>query len=203
MDPSTISSPAALSQSLLALSEIPPALLLTLRFSFALLLAAAAMHKLRDIARFRATLVEYDVLPAGVARAAAPGIALAEASLAAMLTAGLALEAAAASVSILMLAYAAAIYTNVARGRTGIDCGCMGPAARVPVSSALVLRNLLLAAAASMMLVLPPAAARHWMDAVSAVAATLALSACWLASERMLALAPRAAELRSRGRRPR
>jgi hypothetical protein len=170
---------------------------LALRFSFALLLGAAAMHKLRDLARFRATLVEYDVLPRGLAESAAPVIGILEASLAVALAAGIAAPAAAMAVAALMLAYAAAIHINVVRGRTDLDCGCMGPAARVPVSSALVLRNLALATAAATLAVTASGHAAGWLDVATALAATFVLAACWQASERLLALAPRAAKLRS------
>jgi uncharacterized membrane protein YphA (DoxX/SURF4 family) len=173
---------------------------LTLRFSFALLLGAAAIHKLRDLARFRATLAEYDVLPRGLADGAAPILAILEATLAALLVAGVAVPAAASAVTALMLAYAAAIHTNVLRGRTDLDCGCMGPAARVPVSAALVLRNLALGAAAATLVVTASGRAASWPDIASALAATLALAASWQAGERLLALAPRAARLRSSSR---
>jgi uncharacterized membrane protein YphA (DoxX/SURF4 family) len=173
---------------------------LTLRFSFALLLGAAAIHKLRDLARFRATLAEYDVLPRGLVDGAAPILAILEATLAALLVAGVAVPAAASAVTALMLAYAAAIHTNVLRGRTDLDCGCMGPAARVPVSAALVLRNLALGAAAATLVVTASGRAASWPDVASALAATLALAASWQAGERLLALAPRAARLRSSSR---
>src|SRR5688572_15193660 len=119
-----------------------PAILLTLRFSFALLLGAAATHKLRDLARFAAVVEEYEMLPRGLVRIAAPAMAAAEALLALLLAAGIAVPAAGAAATALMLVYAFAIHTNVVRGRTGIDCGCMGPAARVALSPALVIRNL-------------------------------------------------------------
>jgi uncharacterized membrane protein YphA (DoxX/SURF4 family) len=173
---------------------------LTLRFSFALLLGAAAIHKLRDLARFRATLAEYDVLPSGLVDGAAPILAILEATLAALLVAGVAVPAAASAVTALMLAYGAAIHTNVLRGRTDLDCGCMGPAARVPVSAALVLRNLALGAAAATLVVTASGRAASWPDVASALAATLALAASWQAGERLLALAPRAARLRSSSR---
>lgn len=178
-----------------------PAIEYTLRFSFALLLAAAATHKLRDLSHFRATLVEYDILPPAVTAGTAVAIATLEAALAAMLAAGVAVPATAACVCALMLAYAGAISANVARGRTDLDCGCMGPAARVPVSPALAIRNLVLAAAAVLLLVPGSARAAHWIDVASALVATLALAASWLATEKMLALAPRAARLRASSRR--
>jgi hypothetical protein len=176
-------------------------ILLTLRFSFALLLGAAAAHKLRDLGRFRAVMLEYDVLPARFAGSAATAFAAFEALLAGMLAAGVALPAAAASVMALLLVYAAAIAANVARGRFDLDCGCAGPAARVPVSAVLVVRNLVLVVAAAALLAPAPSRALHAIDAASALAATLALAACWLASERMLALAPSAAKLRGAMRR--
>jgi len=37
---------------------------------------------------------------------------------------------------------------NLIRGRRDIDCGCAGPAAQMPLSGALVVRNALLVAAA-------------------------------------------------------
>jgi uncharacterized membrane protein YphA (DoxX/SURF4 family) len=172
------------------------ALSLTLRFSLALLLGAAAMHKLRDLARFRQAVLDYDVLPAAVARGAAPLIAVLEAALAAALAGGIAVPVAATAVAGLLLAYAGAIHANVARGRTDLDCGCMGPAARVPVSFALVMRNATLAAAAATLAVLTPAYQAHAADVASALAATLALTAAWQASERLFVLAPRAARLR-------
>lgn len=173
-----------------------PALQLALRAALALLLATAASHKLRDLARFRATLAEYEILPRAIVTAVAPAVAVAEAVLAVMLLSGSAVALAAVAVSSLLLAYAAAISVNVRRGRLDIDCGCMGPASRVPLGHGLVLRNLLLASAAALLVV--PAAPRvlEWLDVAGALAATVALSACWLAVERMLVLAPRVAALK-------
>lgn len=176
-----------------------PALQAALRAAFALLMATAAFHKLRDLARFRETLAGYEILPgAGIVASVAPMVAALEATLAVALLSGFALRPAAAATSLLMLLYASAIFVNVRRGRVDIDCGCMGPASRVPLSQALVVRNLVLASVA--MLLVVPAAARalEWLDLVGVVATTAAMAACWLAGERMLALAPRAATLRGK-----
>lgn len=177
-----------------------PAVTLALRCSFALLLASAASHKLRDLARFRAILEAYEILPAAAVAAVAPLVAAVELALAALLASGLVAPFAAAATSALMLAYAAALQVNVQRGRSGLDCGCAGPASSVPVSPALVVRNLVLAAAA--LLIALPASGRPLavLDFASAATAVLVLSACWLATGRMLALAPRVAELRRRRR---
>jgi len=49
-----------------------PAADVTLRTAFALLFAVAASHKVRDPARFRATLADYRLLPAPFVWPAAP-----------------------------------------------------------------------------------------------------------------------------------
>ncbi|HYB98406.1 MAG TPA: MauE/DoxX family redox-associated membrane protein [Candidatus Limnocylindrales bacterium] len=172
------------------------AIVIALRLALAVLLAAAALHKLRDVARFRLTLQSYDVLPAPFLNVAAWLLLAAEAAAAAWLMSGLAAGAAGAAVAALMLTYAVAIAINLRRGRTDIDCGCAGPAARIPLSAALVVRNILVAAGA-LLLALPVAARPlHWIDALTVSGALAALCACWLASERMLALAPALSRLR-------
>jgi len=175
-----------------------PALQLALRAALALLMAAAASHKLRDLARFRATLGGYEIIPVAAVSTVAPMVAALEATLAVALLSGFAVGVTGVATSLLMLGYAAAIAVNVRRGRMDIDCGCMGPASRVPLSQALVVRNLVLASAAILLVV--PAAPRvlGWLDVVVVVAAVATLGACWLAGERMLVLAPRVAALRRR-----
>src|SRR6185369_10322610 len=61
---------------------IDPALDLALRAALSLLLVAAAIHKLRDVRTFRATLAEYRLLPAPTVTVVAAGIAAAELALA-------------------------------------------------------------------------------------------------------------------------
>lgn len=175
-----------------------PALILSLRAALAVLLAAASLHKLRDPVRFRAVLAAYDLVSPRTVTTLAAAIGPLEALLALGVAAGS--RAAAVATAALVLTYATAIEANVRRGRRDIDCGCTGAAARVPLSRALVVRNLGLAAAA--LLLLLPAAPREltWLDVATVITATATLSACWMASERLLALAPRAAALRARRR---
>jgi hypothetical protein len=77
----------------------------------------------------------------------------------------------------LMVAYAAAIGVNLARGRRHIDCGCAGPRARRPIGAGLVVRNALLAAVA--LAALAPVHARPlvWVDALTVSGAVFALAA--------------------------
>ncbi len=175
-----------------------PVVSLALRASFAVLLATAAWHKLADPARFRAVLAAYDLLPGRFVAPLSAAVGPVEAALAFAVALGSA-EAALATAS-LMLAYALAIETNVRRGRRDIDCGCTGAAARVPLSRALVVRNVGLAGGAALLALPVVSRPLTWIDVASALAATATLAASWTASERLLALAPRAAALRARRR---
>jgi uncharacterized membrane protein YphA (DoxX/SURF4 family) len=182
----------------MAAAGIDPAVAIALRSALALLFLVAASHKLRDLPRFREAFSAYEVLPRAVLSAAAPMVPALEGALAVALGFGIATPVAAVAAAALMLAYASAIAANLARGRAGIDCGCMGPAARAPLSPWLVARNLVVAAAA--VVVALPVAARglSWLDIVAAAAATATLASCWAATGRMLALAPRVAAVRPR-----
>lgn len=168
-----------------------PTLQLALRASLALLLAASASHKLGDLARFREVVAAYELLPSSLVGAASIVAALVESALAAALVFGVGVAIAGPAASALLLSYAAAIFVNVRRGRTDIDCGCMGPTSRVPLGPPLVVRNLVLAGAASLLALPVSSRPLVWIDAVSVLATTAAMAACWLAAERMLALAPR------------
>jgi len=174
-----------------------PGFQLALRAAFALLLSTAALHKLRDVPRFAETLLAYEIVPPRLAGAAAGLVPLLEMTIAALLLSASHVAVAGASIAALMLLYAGAIEWNVSRGRTDIDCGCMGPATRVPLGRSLVVRNLLLAATALLLLVPESPRALTLLDLAAVTASTMAMTACWLAAERMLALAPRAAAMRS------
>src|SRR5437870_1480218 len=125
-----------------------PVIDLTLRTALALLFFVAAGHKLRDLDRFRATLAEYRLLPAGlVPLAAALVVAVEVAAAGALLVPGARAAGLVVAAALLAL-YGAAIAINLARGRRDIDCGCAGPAVRRPITGALVARNAALAALA-------------------------------------------------------
>ena len=145
---------------------IDPAVDAALRAAFALLFLVAASHKLRDPGRFRTTLAEYRLLPGPVAAAA------------------------------VLAVYGAAIAVNLARGRRHIDCGCVGPAVRRPISGWLVARNAALAAAA--LAAVAPVRPRPlvWVDALTVMGATATLAALYASVDRLLAHAPALARLR-------
>ena len=128
---------------------IDPAVAGLLIASATLLFLSAAIHKLRDLWRFREVFAAYRLLPA--ARHLAPIVPVLELAVAAgLLFENLRTLALGTGVA-LLLAYAVAIAINLARGRRDLDCGCAGPNDRRPISTWMVWRNvgtaILLAAA--------------------------------------------------------
>jgi len=161
-----------------------PVIDVTLRTALALLFFVAAGHKLQDLGRFRATLAEYRLLPAGLV------------PLAAALVVPSARAAGLVSAATLLVVYGAAVAINLARGRRHIDCGCAGPAGRRPISGALVARNAALAALALAGLVPVHPRALLWVDGLTVAGATAALAAFYAALDRMIVFAPGLARLR-------
>jgi hypothetical protein len=186
---------------------LDPALGAALRGALALLFAVAALHKLRDPLAFRAAFLDYRVLAAPLARALAPLVPAAETAAALALLApafagrallgaeGLRAAGPLLAAGLLGL-YGAAIALNLARGRRHVDCGCLGPALRQPLSGWLVARNALLAGAALACLL--PAAPRAlvWLDALTVGAAVALLALLWSGAHQALANAPGRARLR-------
>lgn len=148
-----------------------PTLHLVCRLGLAALFAAAAVHKLRDLAAFRATLAAYALLPAALVRPAAlllPGVEIATSI---GLLAGGAYGGAVAAA--LLLLYSAAIGWNLWRGRTEIDCGCFARAVRAPLGVDLIIRNGLLLAVAIAAAGQPGERPLSALDAVAVVGAVV------------------------------
>jgi hypothetical protein len=166
----------------------------TVRTALALLVLTAALHKIRDPARFRATVADYRLLPPRLVTVGAAILVLSEVAVAVAL-AGARTWGLAGAAALLGL-YAVAIAVNLARGRRHLDCGCTGPALRRPISGWLVFRNLVLVAVA--LADLAPVTSRPllWIDHLTVVAATAAFAACWMAADRLVATAPGLARLR-------
>ena len=157
---------------------IDPVVSVSLRCLLAVLFATAAWHKASDLRRFAATLEAYRLLPPWLGGAAARALPVAEVAVAVSLLLPLYRWAALGAVAMLVL-YSVAIAINLARGRSEIDCGCFGPAAGVPLSGALIVRNgALIAAAAAISL---PLSVRPlvWMDAFTVVVLVAAAVLLW------------------------
>jgi len=173
-----------------------PVVAATLRLGLCLLLGSAALHKLRDPARFRATLGDYRLLPAAWVAGLAGFVGILELGLAAGLLVPSVAPGAALGCAALLAVYSAAIAVNLARGRRHIDCGCTGPAQAQTLSGWLLVRNaVLLAAAAAAAL---PFAPRPWLwlDTLSLGGTLLGSSLLWLASTRLMTEWPELRRLR-------
>ena len=170
-----------------------PAADLTLRAAFALLFAVAASHKVRDPARFRATLADYRLLPAPFVWPAAMLTIGAELAVAVVLLVSSWRALGPLTAAALLCVYAVAMAINLARGRRHLDCGCAGPAHRQPISGGLVVRNALLAAT---VLVAVRPRPLLWVDVLTVTAATATLAALYASLDRLLAQAPALARLR-------
>lgn len=180
--------------------SMDPAVAVTLRLAGALLFAAAALHKLRDVRAFREALAGYRLLPAAALGPAALALPAAEAATALALCSGSGATAGAAGGVALLALYAGAIAVNLGRGRRSIDCGCGGPGGRRPIAPGLVWRNAALAAllAASAL----PAAPRAWtwLDGVTVAGGVVTLALLYAALDVLLANRARFAAERSRAR---
>jgi hypothetical protein len=174
---------------------LDPAIGALLAGVFALLFAAAAVHKLRAPAQFAEVLAAYRLLPPGASRLAI-AIPLLEGLLAAALLVRAARAPAAAAGAALLLVYAAAIAVNLRRGRLDLACGCGGPDERRPIAPWMVVRNVLLALALAALV--RPWLARPWSaaDAVTVVGGIAVAALIYLSLDRLLSrVAPRAARL--------
>lgn len=168
---------------------LDPVVGVVLRASLSVLFAAAAWHKLRDGSAFRATLRDYQLLPAGLVPWAVPALVFAELFVAG----GLWLRPwgvlAGALAVFLLGVYSLAIAVNLARGRRRIDCGCLGPASQQSISASLLVRNAVLGVGSGTVLLPTSQRALHfWVDGLTAVAGVATLVLLFVAVNQLMAL---------------
>jgi hypothetical protein len=124
---------------------IDPAIACLIIACTALLFAAAAIHKLRDLRRFDEIFAAYGLLPFAIGRRSSRTVPLLEAAVAVgLLYDGSRTPAAGVGIA-LLLAYAAAIAVNLRRGRRDLACGCGGPDDHRPIAGWMVWRNISIA----------------------------------------------------------
>jgi hypothetical protein len=166
---------------------IDPVWSLAPRAGLALLLASAAVAKLRDLGGFSAALAGYRLLPVALVRPVSVGFVTAELALALGLWQPELRVICALGIASLLSLYGLAIAINLARGRRDIDCGCGGPLGRQTLSEALLLRNALLAGAA-LAAALPVAPrALGWLDLWTLIGSVAAAAALYGAANALLA----------------
>jgi hypothetical protein len=142
--------------------QIDPVIDITIRGAFALLFALSSMEKLHDRETFQYQLGEYQLVPARFIPVAGLTIILVEVATAIALLIqdsfyGVMMGGA------LLAVYASAILVNLLRGRTWMDCGCLGSDGE-GLSYWLVTRNLVMLA--TLMMLLLPTVERTlvWLD---------------------------------------
>ena len=164
--------------------------------ALALILFAAAWHKLSEPDGFAGALHAYELLPAPMVQITARLLPVLEILLGVAMLIPASRSPALLVTALLMLAYAFAIGVNLVRGRAQIDCGC--GADSHPLSWALVARNVVLAATA--LAVAGPTLERGfvWLDGVTLTMGVLAFYALYLMADELMRQSSRLGQLRQR-----
>jgi hypothetical protein len=166
---------------------IDPAVVLLLSACTSLLFGTAAIHKLAAIEEFKAALLAYDILPAGIVRLVSYIVPVGELLAAIGLCIG-PLRAWAIVIAALVLSlYALAIGVNLRRGRRYIDCGCVGFGNRRSIAPWMVVRNFALALVlVSFDLLSWSVRPFRWIDVVTIAGGALIIVFLYLAAEQLL-----------------
>ena len=90
------------------------------------LFLAAGLSKLWDRRAFQQAVAGYQILPPGLAPAAALLIPTLESTGGALLVTGISVPAGSILLAILLVVFDAALIVNLARRRRNLDCGCFG-----------------------------------------------------------------------------
>jgi uncharacterized membrane protein YphA (DoxX/SURF4 family) len=173
-------------------TEIDPLLGWVLRLCTGLLFVSAGYHKLRDPTAFRQVVGHYALLPQRLVPAVAASLPVAELALAAGLvlpellgidSIGQVTRGAALGVVGLLGLYTAAMLANLARGRTGMDCGCGSSGVHRPIGMGLLARNGFLLVAAALCVLPADGRALTWLDGVVVLPCVISCALLYAALE--------------------
>jgi len=153
-----------------------PLISLTIALAFATLFGGSAVHQILGWHEWPGVVRNYRLVPETLAPVVAVAVPILEAVTAAALLWSSSRALGAMGAAGLLVVFARALWINIRRGRTQIDCGCFGSRLRSGLSRGMVLRNLLLAALAlSLLLPVTPRTLPLFELAVSlTIVATLA-----------------------------
>lgn len=166
--------------------------------ALALVLFAAAWHKVTQAEVFAAALQAYELVPVGAVIGLGRALPVVEAAIGIGMLVPLTRPPALIAFAALMLLYAGAMGVNLLRGRRQIDCGCGGESH--PLSWALVLRNAVLAALALAVSGPPSQRGFEWLDGMTLVAGVLAFYGLYLLFDELLRQSSRLGQLRAHER---
>lgn len=156
--------------------KVDPVIMWVVCICMTMLFATAGWHKLKNQSQFRVIVGEYQILPESLVSLVAILIPLIELDLAVAWLFQL-MPAFTASCSIALLTiYCLAIGANLVRGRRHINCGCgFGGSsdAEVPLSSGLILRNLVLIMVLVVCFIPQTGRALVWIDYMAVLFATI------------------------------
>ena len=174
-----------------------PVIPLVITPALAILWLVAGTQKLRAFGEFSAVLADYRLVPDKTTDLCAAAVIALELGHGIALLLPVVRHVALIGSAALLILYAAAMAANLVRGRRFIDCGCMGPAARQPLSGWLVSRNLLLALVALGGILPTRERALVLLDAFSIAAALGVAILLYAAINHLIVNAPDLARLRS------
>lgn len=158
----------------------------------ALLLMSAVIQKVRRWPEFTAIVANYRVTPAATAPMAGALIAFGEGTASLLLLAPATRAIGAWAASALFLSYGAVIAVNLARGRTHIDCGCVGASKRRSIDQWMVWRNITLTVAAAVAALPTDARPLTMLDAFTVCGSVLAFALLYMAFDQLGAVTSRA-----------
>ncbi|GBC85791.1 Methylamine utilization protein MauE [bacterium HR11] len=123
---------------------LDPLVVLTARYALGGVFAVSATAKFLKLQDFVGIVANYRVLPGWAVRPVAMAIPPMEALLAVGFISRVWLDAVCGIAWVLLAVFTAAIVINLVRGRTEIDCGCLGPLLRQRIGWWMVVRNAVL-----------------------------------------------------------
>jgi uncharacterized membrane protein YphA (DoxX/SURF4 family) len=152
---------------------VDPVIHLTLRLCFICLFVSAAWHKISNIPAFTTSLSNYALLPRSLNSFAVWLLVLAEGLCASLLIIGV--RESAWLIAALLSLYSIAMAITLYQGKKDIDCGCGGPASAQPLSSSLLIRNIVLIFFALLLLLPSEYRTLMWLDFLHVTIATTAV----------------------------
>ena len=173
-----------------------PVFTIIVSICMSLMFGFAAVHKLKAVSVFKATMDEYQLVPLMLSAVVAVLLIVAELAAAILVLVPAVRTTGFMIMAVLLLIYAAGIGINLLRGRRDIDCGCSGPSSRHELSGWLVLRNLVLLGLALLAANPPAQRPMNWLDAVVVLFSVMVASGLYMGMNQLLAQAPRLAALR-------